>query len=539
MAFTATTNKEASKYMIPTYVEDYIRRALNGQDDLECFDASQAGRYTNVVELLYYTYQGGGIPAARRIWQNQITSFHPELAHIQVNGNGNGSGDGDDDGDGDGDQPDGPDEPEWKPDDDALALEIAEAWGNQIAFFHGEWHGYEESYWQQRPQQEVHLDIRKFLRHKRRYGVKVSQSRIKALASMLEDDLFVSDRTINKTAAERKQYIPLQNGLFNVDKMQLEPHRPDLYFYHQLSFPYDPVADCPNWKRFLNTSLVIPGTTAEDFDMIAFLQEALAYSMTARTDMKASFWLYGKPDSGKSTLLSLIRSLMGDLHATVDMNGLGANKFMLSAIVGKRVVTFSEADQGAVLPDGLYKALVGGSDEIFADVKNKPGITFKPEAKLWWAMNNAPRTTDRSGATVNRLKPILFNRSIPKHERIQNLDAILASELSGIFNWLLAGYRRLVENRKFTEVAQAEAWKQAYTEENDTELTFFNECLESDPNSSIQSSMLYKEYRHWCEDNGFRAKNINQVAKDWERLGLEKFLKKGRKFWRGVKFDSE
>src|SRR5690606_11819017 len=133
----------------------------------------------------------------------------------------------------------------------------------------------------------------------------------------------------------------------------------------------------------------------------------------------------------------------------------GGNRFMLSAIVGKRAVTFSEADQGAVLPDGLYKALVGGTDEIFADVKNKPGIVFRPEAKLWWAMNNAPRTTDRSGATLNRLNPILFNRSIPKSDRISNLDQMLMRERAGIFNWLLAGYARLTEQRRFTTVTQA------------------------------------------------------------------------------------
>ena len=72
-----------------------------------------------------------------------------------------------------------------------------------------------------------------------------------------------------------------------------------------------------------------------------------------------------------------------------------------------------------------------------------------------------------------------------------------------------------------------------------TERTFFDECLKRDPNTSIQSSVLYKAYRAWCEANNAYAKNMNQVAIQWEQLGLKKKVKNGRHYWRGARFNSE
>ena len=506
------------------YTTNYIKQALWGDEPPQAPDKAKCNGSLEVLETLHIIRKASPPEVARKVFESAIVRHRPEYAkHLS---------------------PEQTDEPlsfgemESKPDDDQLALRISEEWGERLRHFHGDWHEYRDGYWQRRQQPEIQSEIRVALRRWRNNGVRVTQSRIRAIADMLQDDCFVPDRDVIDTASERRKYIPLANGLFNIEAMQLEPHRQDLYFTNQLGFEFDARATCPVFLRFLETSLVLPDmqTVVTDTEMILFVQEALAYSMTARTDLKASFWLYGKPDSGKSTLLSLIRSIMGGLHGTIDLNGLGASKFMLGEIVGKRVVTFSEADKDVMLPDGLYKALTGGTDEMWADVKNKPGVTFVPEAKLWWAMNNAPRTTDRSGATLNRLYPVLFNRSIPKHERIQNLDQKLAAERAGIFNWLLQGYERLLNQKRFTEATNATRWKDDYRRKNDTELSFYDACLVKNPNMSIQSSELYDKYRNWCERNGFRAKNINQASEEWERLGMEKHVRDGRRFWRGVDF---
>jgi putative DNA primase/helicase len=427
----------------------------------------------------------------------------------------------------------------YKPDDDQLATALAGEWKEKVAYFQSNWRVYEGGCWIERNAQEVKRNIRVFLRGRREVlgGAGVSQARINALVAMLEDDCFIAHRLINAEQKLHEPYINLQNGLFNLTTLKLEPHTPELHITNQLDFAYDPEAECPTFAKFLRTSLATAdGKT--DGEMVLLAQEALAYSLTARTDLKASFWCVGKPDTGKSTLIGFIRSLMGSLHGTVDLNQLQANRFLLSGIVGKRVVTFTEADTNSFLPDAIYKNMVGGSDEIYVDVKNKPGFSFVPIAKFWWAMNGAPRTSDRSGATFNRLLPLLFEYSIPADQRIPGevLAAMLAKEKPGVFNYLIAGWQRLVNRGHFQLPERSERWREEYRHENDTEYIYFEQRLELDPDGRIGGGDLYSDYRIWCENNGFKPKNMAQIAKDWRRLGLVDLHAKGRTIWKGANF---
>lgn len=420
----------------------------------------------------------------------------------------------------------------YKPDDDEIAQEIGEYWQTNYRYFHSEWKCWTGSHWELRTNAEVHQEIREMIREMRTRGVRITRQRIKSIADLLELDLYIKDKSIIQHETERQNYINLNNGMYNLTTKQLEPHDPDLYFTHCLDFDYDENADCPTFRQYLNTSLVDRyGET--DWQLVMLMKQALAYSMTARTDLKASFWLVGKPDSGKSTFIAFLRLFMGSLHTTVDLNQLATNKYLLSGIAGKRVVTFTEASSSSILPEGIYKAMVGGSDEIYADVKHKDAIAFKPVAKFWWAMNEMPRITDRSAATFNRLHIIPFNRSIPKKQRIPNLEHLLYQERSGIFNEILSAYGRLVNGGRFEVCEQSEAIREQYQLENDTEAIFVEDLFRKKAGATIQSQYLYDLYRQWCERNGYKPKNITQVAKEWRRLGFEEYRSNGKVFWRG------
>jgi putative DNA primase/helicase len=146
-------------------------------------------------------------------------------------------------------------------------------------------------------------------------------------------------------------------------------------------------------------------------------------------------------------------------------------------------------------------------------------------------MNNAPRVNDRSGATLNRLKLILFDRTIPHSERNPNLPALLHSERSGVFNWLLIGWQRLTSAGKFTLPERSAAWLEQYKVENDIELMFVNEMLDFHPTFTVNGQDLYDKYRWWCDSNGYKPRNAANAAKEWRRLGLLDKRNQGRTIW--------
>lgn len=424
-----------------------------------------------------------------------------------------------------------------KPDDLALVKAIVPLWCETVGYHYGDWHRYEGGCWRVRAPQQIQVTLQDALddlRSKNRLEIGINNGRVMSVYQMLLTRLFMSDQEFNAMLPAQERYINLQNGLYSLDRFALEEHDASLKFTSQLDFEFDPHAQCPHWDNYLRTSLLTTDGKV-DLELIFLLQEAMAYSMTARTDMKASFWCVGKPDSGKSTLIAFIRSLMGSWHGTIDLNKLGEDRFMLANIVGKRVVTFTEAEESTMIPDAIYKAMVGGTDEIYTDVKNKPGISFKPIAKFWWGMNEAPRIKDRSGAMLNRLKPIPFLHSIPADRQNHRLHDLLIRERPGIFNWLMVGYQRLLEQGAFTVSEQSEEWKENYRLQNDTESTFLREWCERDEESSIQSRVLYANYANWCKENGLKAKSILQVAKDWSRLGLRPVRQSSGVFWHGVR----
>lgn len=415
-----------------------------------------------------------------------------------------------------------------KPTDDELADELAARWDGNYRYFRNAWHTYHAGYWKQL--KNISRPLKAFMIEKKAVGINPTRNKASSLEWFLQADLEFED---DSAVDNYPQYISMQNGLFNLDTFELEPHRRDVYFTSQLSFAYDPDADCPTFRHFMKTALV-DSSGVHDTNMGFLFLEALGYTLTADTSFKTSFWLVGPSGSGKSTAIGLVRDLMGAMHVTIDLNQLATNRFLLAQVAGKRALTFTESNVNSVLADGNYKTLVGGEDEISADVKNKEPISFKPQVKVWWAMNEMPRVLDRSDAVYGRVIIFPFNFVPNGKAKDMSLSRKLREECSGIFNLALIGLKRLRHAGKFTTVEQVEAIRESYRIENDTEAAYIDERCTIGAELFVQSSTLYSDYKLWCENNGFRAKNRNQVAKEWQRLGFNQTRRKDAIYWAGV-----
>lgn len=412
-----------------------------------------------------------------------------------------------------------------------MSAQLMARWKDDYKYFRDVWHQYCSGYWQVLEFEEIQRAIRDFMIDLRVRGITVGTDKVRSLEKMYRLDSFVRQERIDI----EDKYLNLRNGLLNLDTLELEPHRRDVYFTWQLDFDYNPKAKSPAFWRYLETTFVHPDGTTNG-EVIRLVLEALGYSLTADTSLKASFWLNGESNSGKSKLLTLLSNLMGNMHTTIDLNQMGTNKFMLAKLAGKRVVTCAEAAVNLMIPDSIYKILVGGSDQIFADVKNKSALVFVPKTKVWWAMNDMPRTVDRSGAMLNRINIIPFTRAIPIELRDTNLDGKLLAERSGILNLALRGLKTLRgNNQRFCEPTISKQLREEYRLMNDTEQNFITEVYHSDPEYMVGAQLLYNEYKLWCHDNGFSPKNIRQVSKEWQRLGLQKVDRNDGHYWKNIR----
>lgn len=403
------------------------------------------------------------------------------------------------------------------PDDDQLGDIVISNIKDNFRYFHSSWHEYTDGVWQ--PAKSIFRQVIKVLRDNRKLGIRPSKSKCNSVEFFAQVALEVSDDT---KVDNYPNLFNVQNGLFNLETMQLEAHKKDVLVTAQAGFSYDPKAKAEKFREWLGTMLVKPNSEQTDWQLVQLVQEMMGYCLTGDTSHRVSFWIVGASGTGKSTLVNLMVQLAKSYHTTIDLNQLATNRFLLARIAGKRLVTSIEASAGVKLEDGIYKTLVS-DDVVLADVKNRDPIEFVPQCKIVWAMNNLPYLSDRSGAVDSRVTIVPMTRKIPRDKWDLQLDEKLLSEIPGIFNFALEGLTRLRKQGHFTTVEQSAAMSKEYRKMQDIYSAFLEDETWCNLEGKTQPTDLYKAFKAWASENGIRhvASKIS-ISREWERLGLEK-----------------
>lgn len=411
--------------------------------------------------------------------------------------------------------------------DDEIGDQIIMGWGGLICHMNNCWYRYLDGVW--KAHRNIPRPIWKAMQAAKEFEVRPSSNRVKSIEHYLKSMLYIDPDLIERG----DEYLNLKNGLFNLQTKQLESHRPDLYHTTQLDFGYDPDAKAPQWEQFLGNALV-DRSGATDQGLIAAIQEAMGYSLTTDTNFEKGFWLFGEPSSGKSTILNVLKALLGNAFAHLDFNQLRNNAYQLAQIPGKRVLACAEAKTNSTLADNFVKTIISGEVMTIREIFQQ-SFTHKPYAKLWWAMNELPGNDDRSGAIQRRLIIIPFFRSVPPDQLDNHLIDKLITELPGIFNWALLGLKRLQKQGEFTQTDEMKQLVENYQQENDIEKAFLDsiEWCVRDENAKTQSTDLYFAYKAWCEQFGHVFKSSTRIAREWDRLKLLK-SKSGVVYYTGV-----
>lgn len=246
-----------------------------------------------------------------------------------------------------------------------------------------------------------------------------------------------------KQAADK---INFQNGTLDLQTMGLVRHDWKDYFRYMLPYDYDPVANCPAFKKYLNE--VMPEQEAQNV-----LAEYIGWLFLPFLKLEKILFLYGAGCNGKSVFVEIIEALVGKdnvSHESLsDLCGeYGANS--RANLAGKLLNTCSDVAPNAFAGD-LFKRLAS-QESISMKTLYKDVITTNEYAKMIFCLNELPKTNDISNGFYRRFLIAPFNVQIPKSKIAPELSRkIISQELPGIMNWVLEGRKRLVVNKKFTE----------------------------------------------------------------------------------------
>ncbi len=295
----------------------------------------------------------------------------------------------------------------------------------------------------------------------------------------------------------QKRFLTLKNGLYDLNMEKLVPHDPSVFTTNLLPYEYDPNAKCPLWEKFLHD--VFFGKQ----DVINFVKQAVGYSFLKDIPTAALFLLIGEGSNGKSVYINTITNLFGEENvANINLHQM-SDEYYIQDLFGKMVNLSSESSHKKRIDTEIIKAAVAG-DWISGRLPYKPPSKFKPYAKHFLSINNIPKNDDLSYGWERRIYPIEFNRLFSEKDADKQMTNKLKSELSGIFNWALEGYRNLRnQGYNFIESASINQAKENYKNQSNSVYNFIASTLsKADENSILFLKDVFDKYKNFCDSEG-------------------------------------
>ncbi|WP_051608913.1 DNA primase family protein [Fodinicurvata fenggangensis] len=287
-------------------------------------------------------------------------------------------------------------------------------------------------------------------------------------------------------------------------------HRCDAHDRQDLStylvpVTYDAGADCPRFRTFL-------GQVQPQAEIRAYIQRVAGYCLTGLVGEQVIFCWYGRGANGKSTLLSIFRHVLGDYTVTLPFSTFAQDKFKsggdatpdLVRLVDKRLALASEPESGTKLSESSIKTQAGG-EPITVRPLHGAQFEFDPTHKIILSFNNPPKIQGQDHGTWRRIQVLPWPVQVPEEAKDTQLaERILEEEATGIFNWMLEGYRLYREQGLAPPDVVTQA-SEEYRAENDPLADFFKDVViagDEAKGHSITSADFFEAYAEWAKANG-------------------------------------
>lgn len=313
---------------------------------------------------------------------------------------------------------------------------------------------------------------------------------------------------VNRTEFDKDlDIINVNNGLLNIKTGELQPHTPKYLSSVRIPVTYDPGAKCPQVNKFFDEVV-----SASDRGLI---EEFFGYCLYRIYSIEKAFMLLGDGRNGKSTTLNLLRAFLGANNwSAVSLFQLTSDRFAASSLYDKLANIYPDLPDKAVTDSGMLKMLTG-NDALTIQRKHGPLFEFVNYAKMIFSANKLPKTYDDSNAYFSRWIIINFPNSYIGIDADRNLIDKLSTkeELSGLLNLAIAGLKRLLDKRDFTD-GTVDEMRERYTRMSDSLAAFVMDCVYEDTDGSIPKQDFFNDYAKYCRDNGYIVKSKDYVYKN-------------------------
>jgi len=295
----------------------------------------------------------------------------------------------------------------------------------------------------------------------------------------------------------------LNNCVLNMKTKVQMKHNPRFGFMTKIPIDYNPDASCPKFENWISEIL-----WDED---IPTCQEWFGFMIYRRYHEKAALVLIGPKHSGKSLFLNVIEKFVGEENTcAVDFHDIISNRFASNNLANMLVNINDELDATDLKSTVMFKRLLGKS-LIPAEAKNQTPYKFVNYAKLVFATNKMPlpKTVDDPSSYYDKFITFeldnVFDKDNKKTDKSLDIKLTTPEELSGILNWAIDGFQRLMKNNKFTKCQHWEDVEKIMKRSGNTISAFQSQCCVEEEGSLVSKQKMFDLYCTYCNLN---EKNI-------------------------------
>lgn len=306
------------------------------------------------------------------------------------------------------------------------------------------------------------------------------------------DGFIVKSQDLNKDP----WLLNVLNGTLDLRTFELKPHNPKDLITHIVQAEYDPTADCPKWKQFINYVLPNP-------DLQRQVQRDLGVSLVGEIlDEFLPIW-YGSGANGKTTMIKVLMQLLDGYAIKAASNILIRSKYErhpteIADLYGSRVVFAVESGEGRRLDEVRVKELTGG-DRLKARFMHRDFFEFEPSFTIFQVTNHKPEIVGSDHAIWRRIRLIPWTVTIPPEDRRPQPEIIreLMAEAAGILRWILDGLQDW-KTDKIWIASEVQHATSDYRDDMDRIGDFIEDMCDVKDSARINFSYLYSAYLDWA-----------------------------------------
>lgn len=327
----------------------------------------------------------------------------------------------------------------------------------------------------------------------KQYDYQLSEQKFKEVCYTLQSLAPRKMRTHNR------DYIAVNNGIFDYSTKTLLPFSPDMIFLAKSRVNYNPNAqpvfihndqdntdwDVDSWINDLS----------DDPEIVDLLWQMLGAIIRPFVRWNRSIWLYSTTgNNGKGTLCELMRNLCGNgTHASIALKDFG-KEFALMPLIHSNAIIVDENDVGIYLDSlAALKAIVT-NDIVLINRKYREPLSFRFWGFMVQCVNDLPRIRDKSDSFYRRQILIPMDKCFTGSERGYIKDDYLSRP--EVLEYVL----KKVLHSDFYELsipARCRDLLGAYKEFNDPVREFLNEFEERFVWDLVPNDFIYDLYKAW------------------------------------------